>query len=122
MPMIPRFIQFWCAERRLKMSVPVYEQETTISFSRDEDFADIYTSDSTMMTKYDKFVANKDSPDWVCKREIYDQDGNLCAKIYRTKKKLISARSAITKRELTDEQKQKMADRLRSIRSRKEEV
>lgn len=45
------------------MGVPIYEQETTISFSRDEDFADIYTSDTTMMTKYDKFVANKDSHD-----------------------------------------------------------
>ncbi len=104
------------------MGVPIYEQETTISFSRDEDFADIYTSDTTMMTKYDKFVANKDLPDWECKKEIYDCDGNLCAKIYRTKKKLISARSAITKRELTDEQKQEMADRLRTIRSRKEEA
>ena len=58
-----RFTQFWFAERRHKMGVPIYEQETTISFSRDEDFADIYTSDTTMMTKYDKFVANKDSHD-----------------------------------------------------------
>lgn len=34
------------------------EQETTIQFSRLDDVAHIYTSDTTMKTKYDKLCKN----------------------------------------------------------------
>ena len=37
-----------------RKSVPVYEQETHISYMRDEQFAKVYTSDTTQMTKFDK--------------------------------------------------------------------
>ena len=36
------------------MSIPVNEQETTVSFCRSDNYAVIYTSDSTVMTKLDK--------------------------------------------------------------------
>ena len=38
------------------MSVPVNEQETTISFMRNSDKAIIYTSDKTMLTKLHKLA------------------------------------------------------------------
>lgn len=38
------------------MSISLMEQETTINFSRDERYAFIWTSDSTVMTKLDKRV------------------------------------------------------------------
>lgn len=38
------------------MGIPVTEQETTVSFSRDSDTASVWTSDSTVMTKLDKLV------------------------------------------------------------------
>ena len=48
-----------------KRSVPVYEQETHISYMRDEEFAKVYTSDTTQVTKFDKRC--KDFPDmWTC--------------------------------------------------------
>lgn len=47
--------------------------------------------------------------------------GNLVAKVYRTKKRLISSRSSIVKRELTEEQRQEAAERLRAVRNKTEQ-
>ena len=41
-------------ESKLSNSVSVSEQEVCINFMRDENFATIYTSDTTYMTKLDK--------------------------------------------------------------------
>lgn len=38
-------------EPKLSNSVSISEQEVSINFMRDEDFATIYTSDTTYMTK-----------------------------------------------------------------------
>lgn len=86
------------------MSVLLMEQETVINMSRLSEYAEIYTSDRTMMTKYDKLAESEDAPDWVCTGIQYDQDGELVAKTYRTKKKLISNRSSAPKREYSEEQ------------------
>lgn len=48
-------------EPKLSNSVSISEQEVSINFMRDEDFAIIYTSDTTYMTKLDKLC--KTSPD-----------------------------------------------------------
>lgn len=50
-----------CEEQKLSNSVSISEQEVSINFMRDEDFATIYTSDTTYMTKLDKLC--KASPD-----------------------------------------------------------
>ena len=71
--------------------------------------------------KYDKFAENPDCPDWTCTGIIRDREGNLIAKTYRTKKRLISARSVIVKRELTEEQRQEAAERLRAVRNKTEQ-
>lgn len=86
------------------MGITLAEQETTINFSRDSDFAEIYTSDRTMMTKYDKLAESQDAPDWICTGVHYDRKGGIVAKTYRTKKKLISNRKTAPKREYTKEQ------------------
>lgn len=103
------------------MGVSIAEQETSTNIMRDSEYAEIYTSDSTMMTKYDKFAENPDCPDWTCTGIIRDREGNLVAKTYRTKKRLISARSVIVKRELTEEQRQEAAERLRAVRNKTEQ-
>lgn len=41
-------------------NVPLYEQETTILFLRDEKTAQIYTSDTTQMTRLDKLCDEED--------------------------------------------------------------
>lgn len=86
------------------------EQETTIQFRRIEDVAHICTSDSTMKTKYDKLCSNNPKH-W---KKISD-DG-IFSSYECTPKSLISARSKVTEREYTDEQRQAMADRLRESR------
>ena len=42
------------------------EQETTITWLRNDEYASIYSSDSTMITRFDKFVA---TGDWEVIRE-----------------------------------------------------
>lgn len=95
------------------MSVSVEEQETTISFYRDSDTAVVYTSDRTVMTKLDKLAEDPGSP-WTLVRESRLQGGDVVGKYYRTPKGLISFRRAKVTRELTDEQKADMAQRLRN--------
>lgn len=86
------------------MNVPVYEQETTISFSRAEKVARIWTSDTTIMTKLDKLV-ERDPKNWECKLQK-DKDGDVIAKDYMVRdKRLISFR---TEKIISEEQKEKM--------------
>ena len=52
-------------------SIPINEQETHISFMRDESFARIYTSDTTQMTRLDKLCEN--NPDMY---KLVEDTGN----------------------------------------------
>lgn len=99
-----------------RKSVPVYEQETHISYMRDEQFAKVYTSDTTQMTRYDKLC--KQYPDmWSC----VSDDGY--SKSYMCKdKKMISARGKRAKRqkrELTDEELEVLRKRLAEGRAKR---
>lgn len=67
------------------MRTPVDEQETTITWYRDEDTATIYTSDYTMMTKYDKNVS---SGDWELLK-VDTCEGDVVAKTYSAPKELV---------------------------------
>ena len=90
------------------MSISVNEQETTISFGRADAGATIWTSDRTIMTKLDKYVAKSE---FYSSKEQKDADGNLLAKEYFiTDKNLISFRSG--KVTLTAEQKAERVKRL----------
>ena len=79
---------------------------------RDEDFATIYCSDRTWVTKMDKLVEKSPALFKVVSETDY-------GKTYRFPKRLISIRSSIVTREMTDEQKQLAADRLRNAREQK---
>lgn len=99
-----------------RKSVPIYEQETHISYMRDEQFATVYTSDTTQMTRYDKLC--KQYPDmWSC----VSDDGY--SKSYMCKdKKMISPRGKKVerqKRELTDEERETIKKRLAEGRTKK---
>lgn len=98
------------------MTVSFEEQETVINFNRTGDGAEVWTSDRTTMTKLDKLC--EESPEyWKCKKVENFLDGSLANKVYTvTDKSLISFRSKKVKRELTEEQRAEMADRLRRLR------
>ena len=100
------------------MCVPVNEQETVITFSRDSNEATIYTSDTTVMTKLDKLCSSSD--EWKLVRiDKAKMSGNIVSKNYKVKKSLVSFRTRKTKREMTDEQREAAAERLRKARGKK---
>lgn len=88
-------------------SVPMDEQETVIQFDRNGTACHVYTTDSTMMTKLDK-IHKRVRQDYV--------NGKPIAAYYEFDKKLLSFRSKIPKRTLTDEQKKAASERLRKGR------
>ena len=95
------------------MSVPINEQETTISFTRDGNKAIVYTSDKTMLTKLHKLA--KKNPEW----KRIDQGrlkGEIVSETFECPKKLISLRTATPTYVMPEEQRQLAAERLRAWR------
>ena len=90
-------------------SLSIAEQEVNISWIRDEDFAKIYASDSTTITKLDKLC--KISPDmYKLVSETSVGKSYICMD-----KSLISFRTK--KRELSDEQKEAAGERMRQYQA-----
>ena len=87
---------------------------------RDSDTAKIYTSDRTVMTRLDRLAEREDCPDWKVTEEIRDTEGELVGKMYETNKRLVSFRSFLQSRELTDEQREAGAERLRLWREKEQ--
>ena len=95
------------------MALSIEEQEFCINAMRDEEFATIYCSDRTWITKMDKLIEKSPNLFEVIAETDY-------GKTYKFPKRLISIRSSIVTREMTDEQKQLAADRLRNAREQKQ--
>ena len=95
------------------MALSIEEQEMCINAMRNEEFATIYCSDRTWITKMDKLVEKSPNLFEVIAETDY-------GKTYKFPKRLISIRSSIVTREMTDEQKQLAADRLRNAREQKQ--
>ena len=94
------------------MALSIEEQELCINAMRDDDFATAYCSDRTWITKFDKLVEK--SPDLF---EVVAE--TEYGKTYKFPKRLISIRSTIVVREMTDEQKQLATERLKNAREQK---
>lgn len=94
------------------MMLSIEEQEVCINATRDEEFATAYCSDRTWITKLDKLVEKSPDLFTILAETEY-------GKTYRFPKRLISIRSSIVSREMTDEQKQLAAERLRSAREQR---
>lgn len=88
-------------------SLSTSEQEVSINFSRDQDFADIYASDTTYITKLDKLC--KTSPEYY---SLIKDTGR--GKIYRCEDKtLISFRQK--KKEMSEENRAKASERFKEL-------
>lgn len=101
------------------MGVILSEQETHVNFMRGSDLCEVYTTDSTVMTKLDKLAASSDAPLWRVKEEHRLPNGELVGKTYETHKKLVSFRASIITREMTPEQKEAAAARMRAWQEKK---
>lgn len=97
------------------MALSIEEQELCINAMRDEDFATAYCSDRTWITKFDKLVEK--SPDLF--EVVAETD---YGKTYKFPKRLISIRSSIVTREMTDEQKELASERLRIARGQRQNI
>lgn len=92
------------------------EQEISIQSCRNEDIVHMYCSDNTWITKMDKLVEKSPSLFKVVKETDY-------GKVYEFPKRLLSIRSSIVTRNITEEQRKQMEENLakaRSIRNDKE--
>lgn len=87
-----------------------YEQEVTIGFNAAEDTAELYTADSVWMRKLDKLV--EQNPEQFRLGRTETCKGEVVAKRYSFPKRFITIRSRDVKRELTDEQRAELAERL----------
>lgn len=98
-------------DKKVLNSLSISEQETNIIFMRDQEFAEIYTSDSTQMTRLDKLCET--SPEYYT---LISDTGR--GKTYRiTDKSLISFRSK--KKEMSEEQRNAARERMREYQATK---
>ena len=83
--------------------LPCNEQETVICIDRETRAARIYTSDTRFISKLDKLYERK---------RVHRNEDGITAVEYEVAEKLISFRSGIVKKNLTDEQRQQIGERL----------
>ena len=101
------------------------EQETVVVFSRNSDTASVETTDSTVLTKLKRYAAA--NPDeWSLTNVTTGQNESDPMKItsicFKCPKKLISLRSKSTApRELTEEERAEIAERMRNVRAGRED-
>lgn len=86
------------------MGLSIEEQETHINFVRGDGRARIYTSNSTMMTKFNKLVEIAGA-DWKLEK-VERLDASIIGCTYSCPVSFISYRSKRIKRELTEEQRE----------------
>lgn len=95
------------------MGLMLEEQETHINFSRNDSRAEIYTSDTTMMTKLNKLVELQGT-EWKLERESrLEKSGELIGRTYSCPVDFISFRKKHINRTYTEAEKREIAKRLR---------
>lgn len=89
----------------------IEEQETVITFSRNDDIATIWTSDNTMITKLRRLV--KDNPGgYRCFVDLVGKDETVYGYRFECPVKCVSLRNVSNGRTFTEEQRQDLARRL----------
>lgn len=94
------------------MGLQIEEQETHINFSREDARAVIYTSDTTMMTKFNKLINLADT-EWRLESESKLANGEVVSKTYSCPVEFVSFRTKRSSRKFTEEQRQAIAERFR---------
>lgn len=93
------------------MSLSIDEQETHVNFMRGDERAKIYTSDTTMMTKFNKLVELQDT-EWKLESVSKLGNGEVIGKTYSCPINLLSFRTKSIKRDYSEEERKAIADRL----------
>ena len=93
------------------MGLMIEEQETHINFSRGDERAVIYTSDTTTMTKLNKLVELPDT-EWKLEEVAKLKNGELIGKTYSCPVEFISFRSKRCSRIYSDDDRKRIAAQL----------
>lgn len=93
------------------MSLTIEEQETHVNFSRGDSRAEVYASDTTMITKLDKLV-KLSGTEWKLERVSKLKNGEVIGKTYSCPVEFISFRSKRSSRVYTEEERKRIAERL----------
>lgn len=93
------------------MGLMIEEQETHVNFNRNDERAMIYTSDTTMMTKFNKLVELQGT-EWKIESVSKLKNGELIGKTYSCPVSFISFRRKKIEREYSEEKKKEIAERL----------
>ena len=91
-----------------------YEQEVVIGFNAEEDTAELYTADPVYIRKMDKLA--EQNPEQFKLGRVEICQGKIVSKRYTFPKRFVTIRSRDVKRELTDEQRAEIAERLGKAR------
>lgn len=94
------------------IGTPLEEQETVINWLRVDDVIQIYTSDNTMLTKLKKLMAS--GPDQYTLTDVSYYEGNPCSVTVTAQLRCLSLRAG-NKRDLSDEERQALSDRMKQI-------
>lgn len=97
------------------MTLSGYERETQINFNMAEDVAGLYTADPAWLRKLDRLC--EESPELFREVEVNRCGGEIISKRYEFPKRLVSIRSKV--RTMSDEQRERNAERLRRLRDAK---
>lgn len=92
------------------MSLMIEEQETHINFMRSDGRAEVYTTDTTMMTKLNKLIEPVGA-EWRLERET-TLNNTVIGRTYSCPISFISFRTKRVKRKLTEQQRLEIASRL----------
>lgn len=103
----------------MNSGIRLEEQETVVSFYRTDHRMSIYTSDQTMITKLMKLLKkseqNEESGYMLVREE--KMNGRVVAIEVSAPKHLMSLRTPKKKRELSDEERQALSERMRRARN-----
>lgn len=102
-------------ERGGTMGLSIEEQETHVSFNRSADKAIVYTSDTTTMTKLDKLVSAAET-EWKLESVSRLHGGEIVGKTYSCPKSFISFRTKKVSRELSEDQRRELSERMKRNR------
>lgn len=103
----------------MNSGIRLEEQETVVNFYRTDHRMSIYTSDQTMITKLMKLLKKSEQNEeagYILVREE-KMNGRVVAIEVSAPKHLLSLRTPKKKRELSDEERKVMADRMRKARN-----
>jgi hypothetical protein len=101
------------------MGLTIDEQETVINYGRGTDKISVYTTDTLMMRKLDRYA--KDNPDWdLVKAET--SNGEVVSKTYLVPKKYLLLRKRLPAiHEYTEDEKNVLRERLKQMREKEQQ-